>query len=244
MSRHHVRYVLPLCLLLTACGAGPPGSAPAGNRVRTGDDLYVLHGLWSDPDAMETLVKTVSALGIYRRVFNVGYRDDQSIRVTGRELAETVRATSGAGSCDFVGHSLGGLVVRWAIEQEGLGRQTRKAWLLGTPNLGSTLAQWTAGGALDDLKPGSETLRILNGGPRVTGVVYSYLTIAGNLIVAGRDTQSDGVVAVPVANWSGLGWRARALTRSVVRCSHFGLKSEPAALNQLVAMMRVQSAQL
>jgi pimeloyl-ACP methyl ester carboxylesterase len=251
--------VVSLCLLsfaLSACGSsrlGSPASPPApsehlklvatcpASRHATGEDLYVLHGLWSDEDAMATLVQTVISLNIYRRVYTIGYHDDQSIQVTGRELSAVIQANSPV-SCDLVGHSLGGLVIRWALEREGLGPRVRKAWLLGTPNLGSTLAQWTAGGALDDLKPGSETLHLLNDGPRLTGVKYDYLTIAGNLVVAGRPTQSDGVVAVNVANWSGLGIHARSLTRSTVNCSHFGLKNSPAALNQLVAMMRVQAA--
>lgn len=245
-------------LLLAACGSSPRSGAgplaalgdnhlrlvggnPDVSRRRTGDDLYILHGLWSDQDAMAEMAQAVVALGIYRRVFTIGYHDDQSIRVTGRDLAAVILANSPT-SCDLVGHSLGGLVIRWALEKEDLGPRARKAWLLGTPNLGSTLAQWTAGGALDDLKPDSETLHLLNDGPRIYNAAYSYLTIAGNLIAAGRPTQSDGVVAVSIANWSGLGLHAKALTRSTVNCSHFGLKSSPAALNQLTMMMRVQAA--
>jgi hypothetical protein len=202
-----------------------------------------LHGLWSEQDAMSDLVKVAADLGIYRRIYTVAYSDDQSVTVCGQQLAEVIRRNTNT-SCDLIGHSLGGLVIRWAIEQAGLGPKVRKAWLLGTPNLGSTLAVWTAGGALDDLRPDSETLHRLNDGPRVVGATYDYLTIAGSLVVAGRRTQSDGVVGVSVANWSGLGIHARSLTRSTVNCNHLGLKNSPAALNQLRAMMHVQSQKL
>lgn len=251
--------VIVFCMgMLTACGSSNSTSrgdnqpavtcrllaateTPAGERRRTGDDVYILHGLASDAVAMQPLIDRVIELGIYRRVYALEYRDDLSIRVTGHELSRIVRANSPV-SCDLVGHSLGGLVIRWALEQSGLGPLTRKAWLIGTPNLGSSLAVIGAGGSLTDLQPDSETLRILNNGPRVVNAAYSYLTIAGDLVVAGQRTGTDGVVPVIAANWSGLGLHARALTRSWVNASHFGLKSSPAALDQLAMMMRVQSS--
>lgn len=245
-------------LLLTACGSstGPSqpsesagavhlrliGSHPqAESRRATGDDVYILHGLASDGEAMSALFDRVVSLGIYRRVFALDYRDDLSVRETGRALSEMIQANSPV-SCDLVGHSLGGLVIRWALEQAGLGPRARKVWLMGTPNLGSELASAGLSGSLVDLQPGSETLRILNDGPRVVNAAYSYYTIAGDLIVAGRRTGTDGVVCVNSANWSGLGLHAKSLTRSSVDTSHFGLKSSPAALNQLEVMMRVQAA--
>ncbi len=256
----HRMYSLVVCLAVTAtatltgCSSPTSTDGACGDRAvisttriietptrRLGADLYVLHGLLSDAEAMQPLADYVSSLQLYRRVILCGYDDGQSVTTLGRGLTEYVRQNSQQ-RCDFVGHSLGGLVIRWAVEKAGLSNLTNRVWMLGTPHLGSKLDIWPVGGALADLEPGSVTLTELNSGPRLLNCEYRYNTIAGNLKVGGLLTQTDGVVPVSVANWSGLGSRAKSLTRATVNCSHSGLKSDPAALNQLAAMMRVQAA--
>jgi pimeloyl-ACP methyl ester carboxylesterase len=59
----------------------------------------------------------------------------------------------------LVGHSLGGLVARYAVQRLGLDRVTRSVVMVATPHRGSPLARFGPGPAAAQLRPDSELLR-------------------------------------------------------------------------------------
>ncbi len=69
----------------------------------------------------------------------------------------------GAGSVHLVGHSLGGLVVRDAVQQRGLAGLARTAVTIATPHAGAALARCVPGPAARQMRPGSTFLAQLDG---------------------------------------------------------------------------------
>jgi triacylglycerol lipase len=70
----------------------------------------------------------------------------------------------GASSVHLVGHSLGGLVIRDAVQQRGLAGLARTAVTIATPHAGAALARCVPGPAARQMRPGSTFLAELAGG--------------------------------------------------------------------------------
>jgi triacylglycerol lipase len=70
-----------------------------------------------------------------------------------------VMARTGASHVHLVGHSLGGLVARYAVQRLGLDEVTRSVTTVATPHGGSPLARFGPGPAAAQLRPGSVLLR-------------------------------------------------------------------------------------
>jgi pimeloyl-ACP methyl ester carboxylesterase len=77
------------------------------------------------------------------------------------EAVETVRAETGQSHVHLVGHSLGGLVARYAVQRLGLDHVTRSVVTIGTPHRGVRIARFGPGPAAAQLRPGSGFLRHL-----------------------------------------------------------------------------------
>jgi len=69
----------------------------------------------------------------------------------------------GAFSVHLVGHSLGGLVIRDAVQQRGLAGLARTAVTIATPHAGAALARYVPGPAARQMRPGSTFLEELAG---------------------------------------------------------------------------------
>ncbi len=69
----------------------------------------------------------------------------------------------GASSVHLVGHSLGGLVIRDAVQQRGLAGLARTAVTIATPHAGAALARYVPGPAARQMRPGSTFLDQLAG---------------------------------------------------------------------------------
>jgi pimeloyl-ACP methyl ester carboxylesterase len=80
------------------------------------------------------------------------------------EQARGCMAASGTGSVHLVGHSLGGLVVRDAVQQRGLAGLALTAVTIATPHTGAALARFVPGPAARQMRPGSTFLAGLAGG--------------------------------------------------------------------------------
>jgi pimeloyl-ACP methyl ester carboxylesterase len=79
------------------------------------------------------------------------------------DQARRCMVASGTRSVHVVGHSLGGLVVRDAVQQRGLAGLTRTAVTIATPHAGATLARCVPGPAARQMRPGSAFLAQLAG---------------------------------------------------------------------------------
>jgi hypothetical protein len=73
----------------------------------------------------------------------------------------TVMSRTGSPEVHLVGHSLGGLVVRYAVQVLGLDGAARSVVTVGTPHRGTRLAWLGLGPAVAQLHPGSVLLREL-----------------------------------------------------------------------------------
>ena len=267
MRRLHL-HVICLTALLAGCGSStsqlvkPPSttaSASATSRQLRGRALYIVHGFLNTTDDTCDLTNTMRRGGLYTQVINVSYPCSQSIATSGHALAEYICNTCDEQyGVDIIGHSMGGLVARWAVEECGLSAYVHNLVTLGTPHQGATAAylanallgnpeQWqptnwvesaafsslsVAGyaDALTGLLPGSSTIRQLN---QPSHTNCDYFTIAGQVHpLPGMpiNIPTDLVVATGNANWQGLGAECQRLTQYVTPSNHTGLLHDDKAL--------------
>ena len=112
----------------------------------TGDVVVLLHGLGEGRDSMKPLAKHLRAT-VDATVLSYGYASvkagiDDHAEALGRCVADLAQARR----ISFVGHSLGGLVIRrWhAIAAADTLARVHRVVMLGSPNQGSDLARMAA----------------------------------------------------------------------------------------------------
>jgi pimeloyl-ACP methyl ester carboxylesterase len=138
--------------LTALAGTQPP---PAGAVLTP---VVLVHGYLGTESIWTPLADSLRRAG-YVNVFTLGY-DSLSAGVP--ELAallvdavRTVLARTGRPDVHLVGHSLGGLVTRYAVQRLGLDAVTRSVVTVGTPHGGTALARLGPGPAAAQLRPGS-----------------------------------------------------------------------------------------
>lgn len=91
-----------------------------------------------------------------------------------------VRSRTGAAKVDIVGHSMGGLIARYYIQElGGLGTVDRLV-TIATPHHGTIVANLGPGSGADQMLPGSAFLQALNAGDETPGDIR-YVSIRGGL---------------------------------------------------------------
>jgi pimeloyl-ACP methyl ester carboxylesterase len=117
-----------------------------GETMGAGCTAVVLHGIFNDKDDMRDLARYLATPGIapggtdaYESVWVYDYNYAAPIEDSGVRFASDLRGVLGRGRVDIFGHSMGGLVARWALEQEGLGSTIQRLITLGTPHDGVPL---------------------------------------------------------------------------------------------------------
>ena len=188
--------------------------------------IVYVHGLWqSGGEAVLLRRRLAQDLGADARAFSYpSVAVDAS--TNGRELAKYLSALS-ADALHLVGHSLGGLVVLKAFEQEPLLHARLppgRIVLLGSPLRGSrtarNLARWPFGrrimgrGIHEDALTARE--RRWDGG-RELGVIAGDLSVGLGRLVGPLRGASDGTVLVEETLLAG------AKDRMVLRVSHTGM---------------------
>lgn len=105
-------------------------------------------------------------------------------RIT-RGLAERLGAARRDGvTLDIVGHSLGGLVTRWYLQELGGAEHVRRAVLLATPHDGTTNARLALGPVRSVLSPRSPVLsRLAASRASAEGVVHTALVAGADLMI-------------------------------------------------------------
>lgn len=89
----------------------------------------------------------------------------------GRHVSDVLKV-SGADRVHIVGHSLGGVVARWYIQELGGEAHVDRCVTVGTPHRGTMAAYLGIGPAARDMRPGSEVLQRLEYGFRRSKIHY------------------------------------------------------------------------
>ncbi|MGH3906077.1 MAG: esterase/lipase family protein [Pseudonocardiaceae bacterium] len=156
---------------------GPRPTAPVAAPV------VLVHGYLSTAAPWVPLVRRLHAEG-FVNIYTLAY-DSLSTGVPqlAAELAGQVAAVRTLGHVHLVGHSLGGLVARYAVQHLGLDRITRTVVTVATPHRGSPLAWFGPGPAAAQLRPGSALLRDLPPLAATHQVRWAVLHAGADLVV-------------------------------------------------------------
>lgn len=121
-------------------------------------------------------------------------------------LADQAERTMNA--CDarrvhLVGHSMGGLVVRAAVQSGRLGDRVRTAVTLATPHEGTPFARFVPGPGARQMYPGSTFLRQLAAGSRSAATRWVDIEAAADRVVIARTgPTTTGALRVPAGHRS------------------------------------------
>lgn len=138
-----------LIVLALVSSASAPLAVPAQTGPAAADSsrelVVVLHGMGRTSFSMRPLEKALEAAGF--AVLNVGYSSYCcDIAELGAEVRRTVDAQRGVHrTVHFVGHSLGGILIRWMLAQERPPEGVGRVVLLAPPNQGARSADRYAG---------------------------------------------------------------------------------------------------
>lgn len=113
-----------------------------------GKAVVVLHGMIRSHESMAQMADYLRENGDYK-VFNVEYASTQlSIEDQGKALASVLKSLDGIEEINFVGHSLGNIVVRRYLHDhlnpktgKPTDKRIRRMVMLGPPNHGSVMAR-------------------------------------------------------------------------------------------------------
>lgn len=201
------------------------------------DQVVLLHGLGRTENAMLTLENSLAGAGF--EVHNIGYPSNDA---TPEELVAQVSAAINAccinnrRTVHFVGHSLGGLLIR-AYLADGLPDNLGQVVLIGTPNHGSELADLKEGlpGTMVDFA--GPTAQMLGTGPDDFAASLPPPNFEVGVIAGTRDAlvtnewlplPNDSMVSVESTKLEGMSdFRAFNVT-------HFGLRNDSAVASATI----------
>lgn len=98
---------------------------------------------------------------------------------------------AGTEAVHLVGHSLGGVVVRYAVQELGLEPHVRTAVTVASPHSGTPAALLVPGALVASLRPGSPLLAQLRCGARTTSVRWVAYHADADLVVRPRSARLD-----------------------------------------------------
>jgi triacylglycerol lipase len=166
----HAREALGIARTLAAYPAGLFDAAVRCGEA-TGDECHdtpvvLVHGYGHNRSAWVLVERKLRATG-FHRVTTLNYnplRDD--VPAIARKLAdhvELVRTLAGVEKVHIVGHSLGGIVLRWYVQELGGDRHVATGITVATPHHGTVAALLATplGLTARQLLPGSSVLRRL-----------------------------------------------------------------------------------
>ncbi len=144
---------------LMARHLGRPVPALRGDRV-----AVFVHGFLAAGPVFDPMrAKVTAATGLATLDFTYGFLDD--FHATASRFASFVDAhVPSHVPVSLVGHSLGGLVARWYVQELGGRARADRLVTLATPHAGTSTARFAPGPLREVLVPGSAVLRRLGDG--------------------------------------------------------------------------------
>ncbi len=192
--------------------------------ARSGDHVAVfVHGLFATAGVLRPLRAQIEAgAGALTSTFT--YAPGPSVQSIAERLAAIVRGLPGDVRIHLIGHSVGGIVSRWFVQELGGDPRVVQTISLGSPFNGTNKARFLPAPIGRDIVPGSPPLSRLSAG-RLNGVPH--------LSIAGSDDQ-----VVPSGALFGLGEGM-----VIDGCGHNGLVYHPTTLSTVLRKIReVQAA--
>jgi len=167
-------------------GAGENGLAP----------VVFVHGYCGSERVWSPLRAALSTAG-FNCLIALCYNAITSTvdQVADRLADEALRAmdATGAPGVHLIGHSLGGLVVREAVQRRGLAAYTRAAVTIATPHAGTWVARFAPGPCARQMRPGSPFLTELGATGFSAGPRWLVLQGQADRVVPPRSAMLDAV---------------------------------------------------
>ncbi len=154
-----------------------PSSNGEGKKVDQIHDTPValVHGYFHNRSGFDFLSRELRRRGfrwIHGMNYNpIGHSVPDLAERFGRYV-EDLRRVSGSNRVHVVGHSLGGVVARWYVEQLGGYKYVDTCVTIGTPHKGTYAAYLGFGQSAKDLRPGSGIMQALDNSLRKSRVKY------------------------------------------------------------------------
>ena len=210
--------------------------APAG-----ADQVVLLHGLGRTESAMLILENSLAGAGF--AVHNIGYpSNDETPDALVAQVAAAIDAccANNDRTVHFVGHSLGGLLIR-AYLAKGLPENLGRVVLLGTPNHGSELADVEEGLPGTLLELAGPTAQMLGTGPDGFAASLPAPNFEVGVIAGTRDAivtnewlplPNDSMVSLESARLEGMSdFREFNVT-------HWGLRNDPEVAEATIGFLQ------
>jgi triacylglycerol lipase len=149
--------------------------------------IVIVPGYGGDAGSVATLAARLETLGRPVRIVELPAFGTGTVADSARALDRAVDGLE-VTRVDLVGHSAGGVVIRYWVAELGGADLARRVVTLGSPHHGATVAERLGGlsppdcrGACAELRPGSQLLRDLNAGNETPGdAVWTAVWTAGD----------------------------------------------------------------
>lgn len=142
------------------------GSVAPKDAGRGDDVVVLLHGLFATAGVLRPMRRAVE-LEAPAFTASLSYAPSAGVVSVAHRLAELVRALPSGVRVHLVGHSMGGVVVRWYVQELGADSRVVQTVSLASPFNGTERARMWPTPAGRDITPGSRVLeRLRQGGAR------------------------------------------------------------------------------
>lgn len=181
----------------------PETTRPVAAPVR--HPVLLVHGYAGTEHMWHTLRAALAGAGFEQVIalrYNAFRADIHRIADWLVDQSDRTMAACGAERVHLIGHSMGGLVVRDAVQCRGLGDRVVAAVTLATPHHGSTFARFVPGPCAQQMHPGSTFLRDLAAGRRGSTRWIDIRGEADRVVARGEDPYVSDAVFVAAGHRS------------------------------------------
>jgi pimeloyl-ACP methyl ester carboxylesterase len=177
-----VRY--PLGVLDAAIRTG----RPSGQR-ELDTPVLLVHGFGHNRSgwvALDRALRRAGFTSVHTWNYNPVLHDVGELAARLGQRVELIRALTGCERVHVVGHSLGGVLLRWYVQELGGDATVGTAVTIASPHEGTELARLAFGHTAKELRPGSAVMRRLAGGVRPGTVRWiAYYSNLDGLVMPG-----------------------------------------------------------
>lgn len=148
-------------------GLATAGAALRNERPLVSTPVLLVHGYAANKSNWLFVQRHLRAAGfghVHAVNCNPFRHDIPRLAETVRDRARALMERAGAEEVHLVGHSMGGILARWAVQLAGL-HEARTCVTVASPHGGSHLARLVPGRSAAQMRPGSSILRCLDAAP-------------------------------------------------------------------------------